>query len=351
MAVVVPNSSKPARRSWRLWPLQVFCMLGAVGSNCVPAGDGTTPGTDTSRLDRTGYAAVVFINRSSQLVQDIISVEHQNVKPQVWVTPVTPDSWDALLIDFPFQRITVIGVTPVDLQTGLAGEQVLYKDGAYANRDRVTCGSIIVVRTSDDPAKPGAVLINVATIPDSGGSDFALAGSSATSPGAQSGLLVIRPEVPEDVSARASFTWENGAGQVFASSWEIRGVGAGTASLVECPVKRVGWGNLRDPSLAGATLDNPTVELPAPIALRIATDDGTSSPTGSFNCGDTINLVLARDSAAESGFRLDAQPESDGSAVPAGGIDLFGNLRRLLDNEGMAGRLSNTGLLLPPPPG
>lgn len=324
-------------------------LLVALLCACVPVDTGSpTPPTDTSRPASTGYVAVVFINHSSQLVQDVISVEHRNLQPEVWVTPVTPKSWDALLIDYPVQRITVIGVTPVDLQTGQAGEQIPYADGAYVDRDRITCGSVIVVRTRDAGDDSGEMIVEVDTLPDSDGSDFVLADRSARSPGADSSLVVIRPEVPTGVSAQARFTWENGNGQVFSSNWHVSGIGAGTAALVECPLKRVGWGNLRDPSLPGATLDNPAIDLAAPLALRAAT---TAGQTGGFACGDTIRLQLLQDDTADNGYRLDAESSSEDAIVPAGTIDLFGNIRSVLDQEGMAGRLSNTGLLLPAAPG
>lgn len=344
----VPRRARPGLRLG-LW---VGCVLAfAAAGSCVPVGSGDpNDPSDTSRPASTGYIAVVFINHSSQLVQDVISVERRNVQPEVWVTPVTPDSWDALLVDYPFQRITIIGVTPVDLQTGEAGDQIPYKDGTYADRDRVTCGSVIVVRTRDEAGGAGGIVVEVATIPDPDGGDFILANRSARSPGADSALVLIRPEVPDGVSAQARFTWENGDGQVFASNWAISGVGVGTAALVECPVKRVGWGNLRDPGLAGASIDSPAADITAPPALRAATSSPGSGQAGDFACGDVINLQLVRDGAQETGFRLDAHASSDDSGVPAGGIDLFGNIRRLLDSEGMAGRLSNTALLLPEPP-
>ena len=335
------------RGSILLLPALSACLLGLWG--CPPTSTDPTgnPGSGTNRPATTGYAAILFLNSSSQLVQDIVSVEGEGSKPQIWVTPVAPDSWDALLVDYPFTRIGIIGATPVDLQTGLAGQQVNVADGIYADRDRVTAGSVIVVRTRDAAEAGGGLVIEVSTLPDPDRPEFELATSSATAPGAASGLAVIRPQVPEDIAATIRFTWEDSVGRVYGSSWAVSGVGLGVAALVECPLKRIGWGNLRDPALPGAVITSTGVELDAPAALRLA--DPAAGLEG-FSCGDSVVLSLAADAQSPDGWRVDTLVNSQGSAVPAGAPDLFGNIRTVLDAEGFAGRLSNSSMLLPAPP-
>ena len=72
----------------------------------------------------------------------------------------------------------------------------------------------------------------------------------------------------------------------------VSGVGLGVAALVECPLKRIGWGNLRDPALAGAVITDTGTELAAPAALRLA--DPAAGIEG-FSCGDLGTLVLGEE--------------------------------------------------------
>ncbi|MBI4581911.1 MAG: hypothetical protein HY718_19595 [Planctomycetes bacterium] len=323
----------------------IACAAGTLGWACIPVDTGD--GSGTPRPPPTGYVAVLFINHSAKLVQDIISVENEGLSPQVWVTPVTPESWDALLFDYPLNRIRVLAVTPVDIDTGQEGDQVQYAGGPFTDADHITCGSLIVVETSDGGAGGPAVIISVRTLPDTADVRVDPVSRSARAPGAASGLTLVRPQVPEGLAADVNATWENGDGEVFASSWRVNGVGSTTAALVECPVTRIGWGNLRDRTLPGARVVDLAVDIDAPTALVSA--DIADGDSATFTCGDAVILDLLRDAEAAGGFRLDLRATSSGSSVPSGAIDLFGNIRQVVDDAGLAGRLSNTSLLLPIP--
>ena len=130
-----------------------------------PPADGTDNGTGGSTPDPEGYVAVVFLNHSKALVQNVIAVEYKGLAPQIWATPVTPESWDSLLVDCPFQRIRVLGTTPVDLETGLEGAQVVYDGDLLADGANVTCGSMVVVETTDSTNPTGSVTLDVRTVP------------------------------------------------------------------------------------------------------------------------------------------------------------------------------------------
>ena len=68
-----------------------------------------------------------------------------------------------------------------------------------------------------------------------------------------------------------------------------------------------------------------------------------------FQCGDTVTLRIAQRPDTAAGVGLEIESTNEGSNVPPGGIDLFGNIRRLLDEEGFAGKWSHGGALLPAP--
>jgi hypothetical protein len=248
------------------------------------------------------------------------------------------------VVDCPFQRIRVIGSTAIELLTGEEGDQVLYDGDPFTAGGRVACGSIVVVETTDEPDGTG-IELDVRTVPQVLST---APGESARAPGAGSGLVLIRPEVPRGVTADIRATWEDNDGRLYATTWQVNGTGRSVGTLVECPLLRIGWGSLRTAATPGATiLGDPDIELVAPPRL-INLDEADAAETATFECGEAVTLRVAEEET-DTGFALETIAESDEATVPDGAIDLFANIRELLDSEGMAGRLSNSGQLLPEP--
>lgn len=309
-----------------------------------PPGNGDD-GDDTGEplAPPTGSAAILFINKSSRLVQNLIAVEHEGLTPQIWATPVTPTSWDSLVFDCPFQRVRIIGTTPVDLITGEQGAEITFDGSPFTSGNQVACGSLIVVETSDNAE--GGVDLNVRTLPE------LLADvptQAARAPGADSGFILIRPEVPVGVTAIVRASWENDDGRRYATNWRVNGAERSVGALIECPALRIGWGSLADTTVAGATIegDDNQTDIPAPPRLLVA--DGETGGQGTFQCGDAITFRVTGDGETQP-FALETLADNSEAAVPPGAEDLFGRIREVIDAEGMAGQLSNSGMLLPDP--
>jgi hypothetical protein len=135
---------------------------------------------------------------------------------------------------------------------------------------------------------------------------------------------------------------------LYATTWQVNGTGRSVGTLVECPLLRIGWGSLRTAATPGATiLGDPDIELVAPPRL-VNADETQAEEAETFECGEAVTLRVAEEET-DTGFALETIAESDEVTVPDGAIDLFANIRELLDSEGMAGRLSNSGQLLPEP--
>ena len=99
---------------------------------------------------------------------------------------------------------------------------------------------------------------------------------------------------------------------------------------------RLSWGNMTNPDTPGALVGGTEVPIPAPAPLL----------AGSFQCGDTITLRATGSADNLESIKLAIEADGSGADIGRGEIDLFGNIRQLLDDEGFAGKLSNANALI-----
>lgn len=198
--------------------------------------------------------------------------------------------------------------------------------------------SLVVVTISDAQNGEGnpSLALEVQTVPTT----LPERPVSALAPGAESSLVLIRHVGIESVPMQIHSRWESPTGRVFVSSVDVAGKGPSAASLIECPVDRVGWGNLTDATVPGAVLTEGDTEIPAPPPV---------TAESGLTCGAAVTLRAVGNAGALSDIRLETRVSSSGAAVPEGAPDLFGNIRRVLDTEEFAGRLSSNLVLLPAP--
>lgn len=315
----------------------LLLFLTIAGLGC-PSLEGQEPGPTPP----SGYSGILFLNSGKSLVQTIIALTYPSEPPIVWVNAVAPRSWDPLLFDCGYTEVNLVSAIPVNLATGLEGETVEFGGDPLRTGEALICGSLIVVEVDDTTNPDGStgLQLSTRTIPDTLPQNPASFTTSAVAPGPASNLVLARYEGIRGLSMQFSATWDSPSGRVFVSRLDLGGAGPTAAALYECPVPHVGWGNLVDPTVSGATLPDTSVQFPAPAPLEEGRD---------FTCGDTITLRAVGDAGTPDAVRLELSASASGSAVPAGAPDLFGSIRSVLDEAGMAGRLSTNLALLPSP--
>lgn len=300
----------------------------AQGSEAVSAPDFTA--------SPRGYVAVVFLNRSRTLAQPIVTTVYAGQPRITWQHAVAPGTWDSLLIECGVSEIELVGVVPIDLERNVARRQVDFDGAPLRAAEDFACGSMIVVEI-DDAGESVRLAASVvpefspqAEVPD----------TSPLAPGEDSGLVLLLPRSASGIPMSATVCWESAEGLVYVSRWEFEGAAPRFATLAECPVARVGWGDATDAQAPGARVgaDRTPLAAPAPLA-----------PKGGL-CGQAVTLAVNGDSANPSEMTLSVRASSSGAGVEAGEIDLFGNIRALLEREGFAGRLSGSNALENPFP-
>jgi hypothetical protein len=283
----------------------------------------------------------------------ITSVSYPDQPPIVWVTAVAPNSWDSLVLECGFNQVAVLRGIPVSLETGLEGATTDLQDPVFVAGTDIDCGSILVADIND-PANPGtgpSLDITLQTIPEKLDPDGSPT-QSALAPGSGTDLILLRIEPLEGTPLTMTTSWESDSGLVSVTGIRVGDGGPGIASLIECPVVEIGWGDVTDPNVPGAIVTNNSdtnksetgqikTGLSAPAPLTLGND---------FNCGNIVTFrAIAGDSQAAE---LQLSTEVGGAEfaeLPDGGLDLFGNIRKLINQEGFAGRLSNDAALLPAP--
>lgn len=290
----------------------------------------------------SGYAAIIYLNRTSFLIQGISALAYQGQPPIVWVNAVAPGSWEPLLFDCGFTQVSLVSVIPIDLTTGQEGETVEFNLDAMRDGHELMCGSLVVVTISETPNEqgPGGLTLSVERFPDPLPETVRERPSSALNPGAASGLILLRSVASNGVPTQIVSGWERPSGRVFVARVNLEGRGPSAATLLECPVVRVGWGNFTDPSVPGAILTDTETAITAPVPL--------TSETG-LACGVSVTLQAARNPEKPDETVLSTELVADRSDVPRNAPDLFGAIRRVLDTEGFAGKLSSNLALFPEP--
>ncbi len=273
-----------------------------------------------------GYTAVVFLNRSALLVQPIVTFRYPSSAPVTWRHAVAPGCWESLVAECGVTEIEFVGVVPIDLETSIAGRQVDFDGAALQAGDDFACGSLLVVEIADAGS---SVNLSLRVSPSLSGSDPA-PDTSPVSPGSGTSLLLLMPGSTVDASVQARISWELPNGLVYVTRWDLNAASPRIGSLAECPVARIGWGDVTDSTAAGATLGSTPIAAPAPLASSAGL------------CERTIRFGVAGDADQPSSVRLSAVSDRSGSTPRAGEIDLFANLRALLNAEGFAGKLSGS---------
>lgn len=307
-----------------------------------PPKGATAHGTEVHAPDYAspprGYVAVVFLNRSTLLAQPVVTFNYADQPPQSWYNAVAPGCWESFMAECGVLEIELVGVVPIELATNIAGAQVPYTGSKLVANEDFVCGSVVAVHLDNDPSASRSLKISVNTIP-SAGEISDKPENSPTAPGAASKLLLVLPQGVAGAKANGTVSWERDNGHVYVTHWELRGVAPRVGSLAECPVVRVGWGDLLNTQAPGAVVnDQQSVAAPAPL-----------SSAGGL-CGEVVRLGFSGDAANPASLTLTASSSGAGAEVGAGQLDLFGNIRKLLDQENFAGKLSGTNVLEVPFP-
>jgi len=108
----------------------------------------------------------------------------------------------------------------------------------------------------------------------------------------------------------------------------IRPGGGDAAVVLECPVDRVGLGDLDDPSSPGFR-----VGLTPQGKTGVAWGRPPLVSGFNYSCGDAIVFVAINDPTSNGSVRIDAGVVS-GASQPAPAIDTFGNLQAVLTSNG-----------------
>lgn len=328
----------PIRRL-RLTTFSSFLWLLMIGIGCSSL-QGQEPAVPA---DLDGYAGILYLNHSRSLAQTILALAYSGHPPIVWVNAVAPNSWESLVVECGFNSVDFVSALPVNLATGLEGEQIEDDQSPLQIGEDLVCGSLIVIEISDGDIDAGepVLLFDVHTIPAVVPQNAEQVTTSAISPGPSSNLLLVRFERILSVPTQFSVSWENPTGRVFVSRVDLADQGPVAATLLECPVQELGLGNVTDPTVPGAILTDAEIDVEGPPSLI----EGIG-----FACGDLVTMRVVGNAAALSEASLEIVPTSQGAAVPFGSPDLFANIRQVLDEEGFAGRMS-TNLALFPTPG
>ncbi len=144
----------------------------------------TQGGADSSGQP-TGYGAIIYLNKSSFLVQAISALAYKGEPPVVWVNAVAPGTWDPLLFECGFTQVSLVSAIPISLSTGTEGETVDFELDALRDEKELTCGSLIVVTISDGPSENGAppLTLTVERLPETLPAPLSDNPTSAVSPG------------------------------------------------------------------------------------------------------------------------------------------------------------------------
>jgi len=114
---------------------------------------------DSTRLRRstgnTGYAGVLYLNKSKSLAQTILALGYPSEPTIVWVNAVAPNSWESIVIECGFNTVDFVSAIPVSLTTGEEGEQVEDDQAPMNIGEDLICGSLIVIEISDGNAEEG----------------------------------------------------------------------------------------------------------------------------------------------------------------------------------------------------
>lgn len=338
-----PNAEAEAFRLLRLRPASRHCVSLLAPLLVLLVSCSALEGQPDLSGQPSGYAAIIYLNHSSFLVQGVAALAYEGQPPIVWVNAVGPDSWEPLLFDCGFTQVILVSAIPVDLTTGQEGETVLFNLDPLRDGHELTCGSLIVITISDTTGEEGAtgLTLKVEMFPDPLPETLRERPRSALSPGAASGLIILRSVATTGVATQIISAWETPEGRVFVSTTTLAGQGPSAASLLECPVDRIGWGNLSNSSTPGAILTDTETEIAAPAPL---------TPQTGLACGVSVSLRASTGAEGSSETVLSTELLSGESDVPRFAPDLFGTIRRILDEEGFAGKLS-TNLTLFPEPG
>jgi hypothetical protein len=318
------------RRRLILFALAGLCLI----PGC-PRNTGTTPVRSTrDATSVSGFIAVLYLNRTRFLIQPFVRLDYPGSSPYVNIDNITPESWEALLVPCGLENLTPLGIVPLDVQNNIEGESIEITSGSFTIGERIACGSVVVVEISEgESGQLNDLVIEVSAIPESF-SKASAPRTSATAPGPNVDLILFYNRVEFDTTAALTYSWEDSRGLVLAPQLLLQPDGLPVGGLLECPIERLGVGNIADPNQAVVTIDNQPFDVVRPADLVM---DETLS------CGEAVTLTAEVSEDGSVNFMLEATVE--GSDLAHTDFDLFGAIRQVIDDEGFAGRQSNVRFL------
>ena len=156
-------------------------------------------------------------------------------------------------------------------------------------------------------------------------------------PGGNTGFVLIQATAPPDIPVQMNITWEGEDTRIFRTVMMLGCKETLYGFLINCPVRRFALGDLNDSETAGGTLVDSGDPLapPAPLLDEI--------PCGSVIL---IELNIKNPSGSQNEWSLSLRT-TGAPANPSN--EMYVELRKLLEAEGLSDNPSSFLSVLPPP--
>ncbi len=294
-------------------------------------GDGCRPNSSEER-DK-GRFAVVFTNKSDLLVQALLVVQADPDTNRTWAVGVAPQSWDSLVLDCDVERVIPIGTLVFSEVGDEEPLEILFDDPPLERGTDFDCNSVLAfqIEPSGQDNSSNPITAGIRSMYDARRSAM----TSQIEPGGNSGFVLVQATAPLDVPARLNITWEGEDKWVFRTVMSLGGKETLYGFLINCPVLRFTLGDFDDLETEGGTLVDSGDPLapPAPLLDEIP-------------CGSAILINLGGSTESQNEWSLSLRT----TGVPVDpSNEMYLELRKLLDAEGLSDSPSSFLSVLPPP--
>lgn len=321
--VFIADAPGPDHR-FRLPILLAMFLLSWSGNGCRPNRLGER---DNGRL------AVVFTNQSDFLVQALLVVQVNSYTNRTWAVGIAPRSWDSLVLDCHVERVIPIGTLVFTTIGSTEPLELSLDEPPFERGIDFGCDSVLAFQI--EPAT-----LNISTRPITARIHSVYHARSSVrteqlEPGANTGFVLIQATAPLDVPVQINITWEDADARIVRTVMSLGGKETLYGFLINCPVRRFALGDLNDSETAGGTLVDSGDPLapPAPLLDEIP-------------CGSAILIELSNPSGAQSESNLSLRT----TGVPINpSNEMYVELRKLLEAEGLSDRPSSFLSILPSP--
>jgi hypothetical protein len=295
------------------------------------AGNGCRRNPPEERDD--GRFVVVFTNKSDFLVQALLVVQADPYTNRTWAVGIAPQSWDSLVLDCNVERVVPVGALVFTTLGSPEPLELSFDEPPFERGVDFDCNSVLAFQIEpaarNTPTRPITARIR---------SVYHARSSAMTAqlePGGNTGFVLIQATAPPDVPVQMNITWEGEDTRIFRTVMTLGGKETLYGFLINCPVRRFALGDLNDSETAGGTLVDSGDPLapPAPLLDEIS-------------CGSAVLIELSNPSGSQNEWSLSLRT-TGAPANPSN--EMYVELRKLLEAEGLSDNPSSFLSVLPPP--